>query len=335
MALRPNLLKKRESRIFAAMTQLGTDIGAAKQFLEQGDVVGIPTETVYGLAGNALNPDAVLKIYTVKNRPSFDPLIVHTDSPDKLATFVREIPEPARRLAEALWPGPLTLLLPKQALIPDLVTSGLDTVAVRIPNHPLTLALLRTLDFPLAAPSANPFGYISPTTARHVADQLGEQIPYVLDGGPCGVGLESTIVGFSPEGPVVYRLGGLPLESLEAIVGPVLVRNHSTSNPKAPGMLSSHYAPRKPFRLQSVEEALAQYPAERIGVLAFRQQHSQIPASRQRLLSPGGDPGEAAKHLFAAMRELDALDVDLIVAELLPELGLGRAVNDRLRRAAV
>lgn len=317
------------------MAQLGTDVARAISFLQNGDVVGIPTETVYGLAGNALNPDAVLRIFSVKNRPAFDPLIVHTDSFEKAEAFVETIPETARRLAEAFWPGPLTLVLPRRPVIPDLVTSGLGTVGVRVPNHPLTLDLLRRLDFPLAAPSANPFGYISPTTARHVADQLGDQISYVLDGGPCGVGLESTIVGFENDGPVVYRLGGLALERLEAVVGPVAVRSHSTSNPKAPGMLSSHYAPRKPLRLVPVAEALRTMPAQRVGALRYRERAAEIPEKNQFMLAPTGEAAEAAKNLFAALRWLDGLDVDLIVGELLPEIGLGRAVNDRLRRAAV
>ncbi len=229
------------------MAQIGTDVAAAKALLEAGNVVGIPTETVYGLAGNALDPDAVLTIFRVKNRPSFDPLIVHTDAISKLDHFVTHIPEPVRRLAEAFWPGPLTLLFPKRDLIPDLVTAGLPAVAIRIPRHPLTLSLLRSLDFPLAAPSANPFGYISPTTAQHVADQLGNQVPYILDGGSADIGLESTIIGVENNQLTVFRLGGMALEQIEAVAGPVAVRTHSTSNPAAPGMLSSHYAPRKPL----------------------------------------------------------------------------------------
>ncbi|GAB3325535.1 L-threonylcarbamoyladenylate synthase [Larkinella ripae] len=316
------------------MAQVGTDVQKAKEFLEQGEVIGLPTETVYGLAGNALDPDAVLEIFRVKNRPSFDPLIVHTDSIAKVETFVRSFPEKARQLGERFWPGPLTILLPKQSLIPDLVSSGLETVAVRIPNHPLALQLLSELDFPLAAPSANPFGYISPTTARHVADQLGHQIPYVLDGGSAQVGIESTIIGFSDDRPVVYRLGGMTLEKLEAVVGKVAVRSHSTSNPKAPGMLSSHYAPRKPLLLKKPAEILATYPPERVGALQFDEITRLLPAENQQILSLSGDLSEAAKNLFAAMRTLDSLDIDVIAAELLPETGLGRAINDRLRRAA-
>jgi L-threonylcarbamoyladenylate synthase len=315
------------------MSQIGTDKQAAKAFLEAGNVVGIPTETVYGLAGNALNPDAVLTIFRVKNRPSFDPLIVHTDSLDKLDQFVTNIPEPARQLAETYWPGPLTLLLPKRDLIPDLVTAGLPNVAVRIPNHPLTLDLLRSLDFPLAAPSANPFGYISPTTAQHVADQLGDQVPYILDGGPAGVGLESTIVGFENNLATVFRLGGMDINQIERVIGPVSVRTHSTSNPKAPGMLSSHYAPRKPLILLNPGES--PQPVERAGALVFRESFGGIHPENQRILSPTGDLNEAAKNLFAHLRALDALPVDVIYAEPLPNQGLGWAMNDRLRRASV
>ncbi|WP_338876405.1 L-threonylcarbamoyladenylate synthase [Spirosoma sp. SC4-14] len=315
------------------MTQIGTDVHVAAEFLEAGNVVGIPTETVYGLAGNALNPDAVLTIFRVKNRPAFDPLIVHTDSLQKVRQFVADIPEPAHQLAQAFWPGPLTLLLPKRDLIPDLVTSGLPTVAVRIPRHPLTLKLLHLLNFPLAAPSANPFGYISPTTAQHVADQLGDQVPYVLDGGPASVGLESTIIGFEEGQATVFRLGGMAIEQIEAVIGPVSVRTHSTSNPKAPGMLSSHYAPRKPLILLQPGESPT--PNNRAGALVFREPFGGIREDHQRVLSPTGDLNEAAKNLFAHLRTLDSLPVDVIYAEPLPNQGLGWAMNDRLRRASV
>ena len=320
------------------MVEIGQDIGRAQAWLEKGSVVGIPTETVYGLAGNALNTDAVLTIFRVKNRPSFDPLIVHTNTLAKLSRFVTSLPPAARLLADAFWPGPLTLLLPKHAVIPDLVTAGLPTVAVRIPNHRLTLQLLASLDFPLAAPSANPFGYISPTTARHVADQLGSQIPYILDGGPAQVGLESTIVGFDGDETRIFRLGGLTQAQIEAVVGPVTVQTHSTDNPAAPGMLSSHYAPRKPLILldpgQSPPVASPVSP-NRVGTLVFREPLGGIPDEQQRILSPTGDLNEAATNLFAHLRWLDRLDLDLIYAETLPNTGLGAAINDRLRRASV
>ncbi|MBO0936126.1 threonylcarbamoyl-AMP synthase [Fibrella sp. HMF5335] len=312
---------------------IGTDIFTAKRFLEEGTVVGIPTETVYGLAANALDPDAVLTIFRVKNRPAFDPLIVHTDTLEKVRSLVLAMPPLAEKLARAFWPGPLTLLLPKQPHIPDLTTSGLARVAVRIPNHPLTLSLLAQLDFPLAAPSANPFGYISPTTAQHVANQLGDQVPYILDGGPCQIGLESTIVGFDEAGqPTVYRLGGMALEQIEAVTGPLSVKDHSSSNPAAPGMLSSHYAPRKPVTLLRPGQLPA--PEAYAGTLVFSELLPGISESYQLQLSPSGNLNEAAKNLFAHLRALDTLPVTHIYVQLAPEQGLGRAINDRLRRAA-
>ena len=313
---------------------IGTDLTAARQWLERGNVVGIPTETVYGLAGNALDEEAVLTIFRVKNRPAFDPLIVHTDSLEKVRALVVELPPLAEQLARTCWPGPLTMLLPKRNHVPDLTTSGLDTVAVRIPNHPLTLALLASLDFPLAAPSANPFGYISPTTAQHVADQLGNQVPYILDGGPCPVGVESTIIGFDEHGrSVVYRLGGMALEQLEAIIGPLQIRTHSSASPQAPGMLTSHYAPRKPLTLLA-DGQLPPVVTGSVGALVFSGTLPGIPKENQLVLAPGGDVTEAASNLFAYLRRLDQLPVSRLYAQLVPDEGLGRAVNDRLRRAA-
>ncbi len=317
------------------MTIIGTDILNAKHLLQSGEVVGIPTETVYGLAGNALDDDAVLKIFRVKNRPQFDPLIVHTDSLSKLGSFTTDFPEKAQKLAHTFWPGPITLLLPKSEIISDLVTSGLNTVAVRIPNHPLTLQLLSALDFPLAAPSANPFGYISPTSAQHVEAQLGGKIPYILDGGESTVGIESTIVGFEGDEAIIYRLGGTSVEAIEKVIGSVRLVAHSSSNPKAPGMLKSHYSPRKPLFVKNINEIFEQYSKEKIGYLSFQQYQKDLPLEHQRVLSFTGNYNEAAKHLFACMRELDSLPIEVIYAELLPEQDLGRAINDRIRRAAV
>jgi L-threonylcarbamoyladenylate synthase len=316
------------------LASIGKDIQAAKRFLTEGELVAIPTETVYGLAGNALNPTAVLSIFDVKNRPSFDPLIIHTDSLEKLEAWVEYFPTQALQLANSFWPGPLTLLLPKKKIIPDLVTSGLDTVAVRIPDHALTTALLSELDFPLAAPSANPFGYISPTNSQHVNDQLGEKIPYILDGGECNVGVESTIIGFENEVPTVYRLGGLALEEIIAVVGEVNLLAHSTSNPQAPGMLKSHYAPRKLLQLKSKDEMIERRDADSIGYLFFEKPAIEMAGATMRVLSETGDLKEAAHHLFAYLRELDTLDIEEIWAETVPEVDLGRAINDRLRRAA-
>jgi len=315
-------------------TIIGKDISVAKNFLDQGDIVGIPTETVYGLAANALNEDAVLKIFSAKNRPHFDPLIVHTHSKDAIKNYVEDIPFLAEKLIDAFMPGPVTVLLKKKNIISDLVTSGLDTVAIRIPNHTLTLELLKQLDFPLAAPSANPFGYISPTTSHHVYDQLQGRIPYILDGGPTDVGVESTIIGFENGESVVYRVGGLAIEEIENLIGKVQLNLNESSNPKSPGMLKSHYAPRKNLRIREFEDLITEKQKGNIGVIAFDEYVDVIELKNQILLSPKRDLNEAAKNLFAAMRKLDASDVEKIIAVKFPEVGLGRAINDRLKRAS-
>ncbi len=314
-------------------TRCSEDVAEAVALLRQGHLVAIPTETVYGLAANALDEGAVARIFAAKNRPHFDPLIVHIAAAERLGMVAKDIPEPALALARAFWPGPLTLVLPRQANIPDLVTSGLDTVAVRVPDHPLTLRLLRELDAPLAAPSANPFGYISPTTAQHVLDQLSGRIAMVLDGGPCRVGLESSIVGFDGDKPLLYRLGGLSREQIEAVIGPVQMALNQSGNPRAPGQLNSHYAPRTPLLLGEPALLAWEHPGRRLGYLAFRTP-PEGPWMTGRLLSLSGDPEEAARNLFRYLRELDAEPLDYILAERLPDAGLGAAINDRLERAA-
>ena len=312
---------------------IGTDLEIARYYLQQGDVVAIPTETVYGLAGNALDTNAILKIFKVKQRPFFDPLIVHTHSIEQIAQLTTHLPKQAQLLAQHFMPGALTLLLPKRPHIPDLVTSGLPRVAVRIPNHPLSLALLRSLDFPLAAPSANPFGYISPTTAQHVAKQLGDKIPYILDGGACTVGVESTIVGFEGEQTVVYRLGGIAIDAIEAIVGNVKMAVISNSSPQTAGQLDKHYSPITPILLGNLHKLIEANQHKKLGILSFTQAY-HIPNSINFVLSNKGSTDEAATKLFAALRYLDECKPDLIVAELVPNTGLGLAINDRLKRAA-
>ncbi|MGF1532375.1 MAG: L-threonylcarbamoyladenylate synthase [Bernardetiaceae bacterium] len=309
----------------------------ARAHLMAGELVAIPTETVYGLAGNGFVAETVSKIFAVKNRPTFDPLILHTDSLSKIEAWIGELSPLAHRLAVAFWPGPMTLVLPTSSLIPDLVTSGLPSVAFRIPAHPLTLELLSLLPFPLAAPSANPFGYISPTRAEHVANQLGGQVAYILDGGPCAVGVESTIVSCVSDPPAVLRLGGLTLSRLQSVVKEVAVRPHSSSRPEAPGMLESHYAPCKPFFLGDLQFLLEQHQDKGCAVLGFGDLSKIDTSSVVRLhnLSPSGSLAEAAQNLFAYMRLLDdCAAADCILAAPLPERGLGRAINDRLRRAA-
>ena len=314
---------------------IGTDLVYAAQLLRRGQVVAIPTETVYGLAGNALDKKAISEIFHVKQRPSFDPLIIHIADVEKAEKWVKKIPDDLMSLARQFMPGPLTILVERKAIIPDLVTAGSPFVALRVPAHPLTQALLKELDFPLAAPSANPFGYISPTQAVHVQQQLGEKIPYILDGGPCPVGLESTIVGLEEGQLTIFRKGGLAIESIEEAVGNTIrVKPFSSSNPKAPGMLKSHYAPHTPFFLGQLEEVLQQFGKDRVGYLGFKSYVPQLPKTHQVLLSPEGSFKKAAQNLFACMRDLDNRALDGIVAEILPEQNLGIAINDRLRRAA-
>ncbi len=311
--------------------EISQDIIKAKSLLEEGELVAIPTETVYGLAANALNTETVLKIFETKNRPHFDPLIVHVSSIEQASSLVTDFPSNARLLAEKFWPGPLTLLLKKKQIIPDLVTSGLDTVGIRMPFHPLTLELLRTLDFPLAAPSANPFGYISPTSAKHVSAQLDDKINLILDGGESDVGVESTIIDCTQETPVVVRLGGLGVEKIESIIGRVEVNTTSSSKPSAPGLLISHYAPRKPFLLGDIEDLLKQNSDKKVAIISFQGNSN---SALHKVLSEEGSLHEAAHNLFKVMRELDESSADMIIAERVPNHGLGRAINDRLMRAA-
>ncbi len=313
------------------MAEIGTDIEKAVQLLTAGELVAIPTETVYGLAGNALNPEAVAKIFETKRRPHFDPLIVHVPDVASAKHYVQHFPEKALQLAQHFWPGPLTLVLRKKEMIPHLVTAGLDTVGLRCPDHQLAHQLLGSLPFPLAAPSANLFGRVSPTKPEHVAEQLGKFIPYILDGGPCPVGIESTIVGFEEDKPVVYRLGGLALEKIKEIAGEVLINTYSSSNPKAPGQLRSHYAPSKKVILGKIEDLLQHHPARCTGILTFSRDFN---SPYQRILSPTGNMHEAARNFFQALRDFDTMPIDVILAELVEEHGLGRAINDRLRRAA-
>lgn len=316
------------------MAEIGQDILKAKEILTAGGLVAIPTETVYGLAGNALNENSVMNIFTAKNRPSFDPLIIHVASILQAERFVEDIPSQARKLAEAYWPGPLTILLKKKSAISDLVTSGLDTVAIRVPAQKLTKSLLVLLDFPLAAPSANPFGYVSPTKAEHVNQQLGDNIDYILDGGDCQVGIESTIVSFESSQPRVLRLGGLSIEDIESVIGSVEVAIHSSSKPNAPGMLKSHYAPSKSIVLKGDFDFKSTSDFSQIGALMFDQYLDHPPRVNQFLLSEEGDINEAARRLFLGLRTLDQQEnIQTIITDFVPNEGLGRAINDRIKRA--
>ena len=311
-----------------------TDLNLVKKELIKGEPVAIPTETVYGLAANAFKATSVDKIFHLKQRPANNPLIVHIPSSEFLSKIACEIPESAKRLATAFWPGPLTLVLKKQKVIPDRVTAGKDTVGVRIPKHPLTLKLLKQLDFPLAAPSANPFGAISPTTAVHVSHAFQDKLKYVLDGGPCERGLESTIIGFENDQAVLYRHGAISLEAIEEIVGKIHVKNNNEESPEAPGMLSKHYAPKTPIVLSTeIAKDVKTYRLKKLGLLFFRDAQGFDKLHQVKVLSQKGDLKEAAKKLYAALHNLDQLDLDLIITEQFPENDLGRTINDRLKRA--
>ncbi len=316
------------------MALIGTNVKEARILLEKGELVAIPTETVYGLAANALNTSAVASIFETKGRPHFDPLIVHLYDKSQITELCQNIPDVFYRLYEAFSPGPITYILKKKELIPDLVTSGNDTVGIRFPNHPLTRELLFESGLPLAAPSANPFGYVSPTTAQHVENQLGKKIPYILDGGPCSVGIESTIINLSTDTPTILRLGGLALEEIEEVTGKIEVTTHSSSNPQAPGMLSSHYSPGKKLIIGNIEELLKIHSGKSTAIISLNRIYEDIPHENQKVLAPSGDLKLAAANLFRVLRELDKENIDVILAELMPETGLGPAINDRLKRAA-
>lgn len=307
-------------------------IQKAAELLQDGSVVAFPTETVYGLGADALNAKAVAQIFEIKNRPHFDPLIVHIAEWGDLEKLAHVTPL-ASKLAKKFWPGPLTLVLKKKPGIPELVVSGLDTVAVRMPNHPVALELIRLAKTPVAAPSANPFGYLSPTTAAHVDEQLGTKIEMILDGGACGTGVESTIIDCSQDKPRLLRPGGCAIEELEKLVG-ALEREIQSQKPDAPGQLEQHYSPRKPLRILPVSEMRKDKRFSRAGVLLLKPKDDLMSATCVEVLSTTGDLKEAAMNFFAALHRLDQCNVEIIFAEPLPEMGLGHAMMDRLRRAA-
>ncbi len=308
---------------------------SAAVMLRRGGIVAFPTETVYGLGAMVFDEQAVARVFEAKQRPRFDPLIVHISGIEQLGLLVERVPEAARVLISRFWPGPLTLILPKAAGVPDLVTAGLPTVAVRMPRHPMALALIRQVGLPVAAPSANPFGRTSPTAAHHVRGPLGGRIDLVLDGGACSVGIESTILSLCGDPPVLLRPGGVAVEEIEALVGPVARTPPLSSAPvSAPGMLPRHYAPRTPFQVWDGSETVCAHPGERVGVLAFKKTFGAGPYAARQVLSEDGDLREAAANLFGALRRLDEQGLDRIVAEPVPNVGLGCAINDRLARAA-
>jgi len=313
-----------------------TDLDLVIKALKNGQIVSIPTETVYGLAGNAFDEVSIDKIFELKKRPAFNPLIVHIPDVEFLDHVAEEIPENAKLLAAHFWPGPLTLILKKKPSISNRITAAKNTLAVRVPNHPLTLELLKKLPFPLAAPSANPFGSISPTSAEHVHNYFGEKVPFILDGGSCKKGLESTIIGFENQKPILYRHGALALERIEKVIGPVTEFIKNDQNPQAPGMLSKHYAPKtKTIRSDNLLETIANCKTKKIGVLSFQKTELPEGTIHQEILSEGGDLEEAAKNLYAALHHLDELQLELLIVPFFPNHGLGKTINDRLQRAVL
>lgn len=312
-------------------------IPLAAEIIRAGGLVAFPTETVYGLGADALNADAVARIFEAKQRPQFDPLIVHIAEHPALATLVPQLSSAAHQLIKRFWPGPLTLIVPKHPVVPDLVTAGLPTVAIRMPAHPVAQALIREAGVPIAAPSANPFGYVSPTTAQHVHEGLGDKVDLILDGGPCAIGVESTILSMVGTSPELLRPGSITLAELREVLGPIIRTSSADAAPVAPGQSARHYATYTPITiLPAPGNWPALQPRERAGLLALSTAgdvDSQFCAVE--VLSASGDLREAARHLFAALRRLDALNLDRLYAEPCEEQGLGLAIMDRLRRCAV
>jgi L-threonylcarbamoyladenylate synthase len=302
----------------------------AARLLREGRLVAFPTETVYGLGADATSDAAVASVFAAKGRPHFNPLISHVadvDAARRLGVFDRR----AEDVAGAFWPGPLTLVLQRAAGCPVslLATAGLDTIALRVPAHAVAHRLLAAAALPIVAPSANRSGRVSPTAAAHVAAELGEAVAMILDGGPCEIGVESTVLDLSGASPALLRPGGVPLEALEQLLGPVRPPDESDPEaPRSPGMLASHYAPHLPVRL----DARSVLPSE--ALLAFGPGPVPAGAAETRWLSRSGDLAEAAANLFAALRALDRAEFTAVAVMPIPEIGLGRAINDRLRRAA-
>ncbi|MFY7899606.1 MAG: L-threonylcarbamoyladenylate synthase [Chitinophagaceae bacterium] len=310
-------------------TEVNTDIQKAVTLLCNDEIVAIPTETVYGLAGNALSPNAITKIYTAKKRPFFNPLILHTYHIDAITEFAF-VNEAALQLMQHFMPGPFTILLTKKDIVPDLLTAGSYKVAIRIPAHEITQSLLTQLPFPLAAPSANPFGYISPVTASHVYEHLKGEIPYVLDGGACSVGVESTIVEVTTEQIIIHRLGGIGKEAIEAVATLPVVLQQKHAPIATSGQLKSHYAPSTPLLMGDVATLIHQHIGKKIAVISFYETYSGVD---NYALSTSKSLAMAASNLFATLHKIDAKDYDVIVAEKFPEEGIGAAINDRLERA--
>lgn len=308
------------------------EIKKAAEIIRKGGLVAFPTETVYGLGADALNPHAVAKIFEVKKRPRLDPIIVHIADFSEVEQLWSYVDERAEKLMEKFWPGPLTLALPKSDIVPDIVTAGLPTVAIRMPSHPVALNLIKEAETPIAAPSANLLGYLSPTSAEHVKEQLGNWIELILDGGKCPVGVESTVISLAEKKPLLLRPGGVPVEDIENIICKVEIAPPTSARPQSPGQLPRHYSPRTPIKILT---AKAEREGKKVGLLVFTPPASgEADYEVAEVLSSKGDLVEAAANLFLCLHRLDRKGLDVIYAEPVPEVGLGRAIMDRLRKAA-
>jgi L-threonylcarbamoyladenylate synthase len=309
-------------------------IDSAVKVLKKGKVIGLPTETVYGLAANCFDEKAIRKIYELKNRPADNPLIVHVKDVNAVRELVGEIPDIALRLMHHFWPGPLTVLLPKSHKISDLVTSSSPLVALRSPDHPMALELLNRLDFPLVAPSANPFMSVSPTCAGHVYSYFGEEIPVILDGGNCLKGIESTIVGFENNEIIIYREGIITEDDIKIRMNGIKINKIKNKHISHPGKYKRHYAPKTPLIIsENIPEDLKKYRDKKIAVLAYMPLEN-IDCFCNAILSLSGSLEEAAQNLYATMILMDNSGADLILTELVPETGLGTAINEKLRKAS-
>ena len=319
-------------QFYTEMIKIGKDLDFAKDMLDKGGLVAIPTETVYGLGGNALNIDTIDKIFKLKKRPSNDPLICHTNSLSKIKRYVKQIPDEAYKLSEKFWPGPLTLVFEKKDLIPDKTTSNLNTVAFRIPDKEITLNLLSSLDYPLSAPSANKFGYISPTTTEHVNKNFDDGIDYILDGGRCELGIESTIIGFENNKTIVYRLGSLITEDIEKCIGELALYSKKEN---FPGSFKSHYSPQKKLFLGNIEILANKYQNKRIGILCFDRYYDFVKEENQIILSKKSSLIEASKNLYSSLYKLDNMkNIDIILTTLVEDTLIGKTINNRLLKSA-
>ncbi len=350
--MKSDIMGTMETKVFVARDNYIKDeeLKEASAVIRSGGLVAFPTETVYGLGGDATNPEASRKIYAAKGRPSDNPLIVHIADFSQLRNIVAEVPQEAEKLAEAFWPGPLTMILRKNEVIPYETTGGLDTVAIRMPSHPVARAFLQDSGCMIAAPSANTSGRPSPTTAQHVWEDLHGKIEILLDGGPVGIGIESTIVDLSEERPMILRPGFITQEMLSAVLGdvgmdPGLASENSKQPPKAPGMRYRHYAPKADLTLVegTMEEVIskinaltreAQAMGKSVGVLATEENKDRYVADHVIVIGQRQDEAEIARHLFDVLRQFDDLQVDLIYSESFAAAGIGQAIMNRLLKAA-